>query len=48
VETFFGTAPFLWNRLFQLMTNLIPKSILKNRDLMQKFAIFFTAHGKAG
>ena len=39
VETFFGTAPPIWNTLFSLM-GLIPKSILQNRDLMAKFALF--------
>lgn len=39
VETFFGTAPPIWNTLFSLM-GLIPKPILQNRDLMAKFALF--------
>ena len=39
VETFFGTAPPIWNTLFSLM-GLVPKSILQNRDLMAKFALF--------
>ena len=40
VETFFGTAPVIWNRLFTAMANLVPQSALKNVDLMNKFALF--------
>ena len=40
VETFFGTAPVIWNRLFTAMANIIPQSALKNVDLMNKFALF--------
>jgi hypothetical protein len=40
VETFFGTAPVIWNRLFAAMANLMPQSALKNVDLMNKFALF--------
>jgi hypothetical protein len=40
VETFFGTAPVIWNRLFAAMANLVPQSTLKNVDLMNKFALF--------
>ena len=40
VETFFGTAPVIWNRLFTAMANLIPQAALKNVDLMNKFALF--------
>jgi hypothetical protein len=40
VETFFGTAPVIWNRLFAAMANLVPQSALKNVDLMNKFALF--------
>ncbi len=39
VETFFGTAPPVWNTLFSLM-GLIPKKILQNRELMATFALF--------
>ena len=38
VETYFGTAPYFWNTLFFLMANIIPQSILKNRQLMSIFA----------
>lgn len=38
VETFFGTAPVLWNRLFVLMAKLIPKRVLQNRDQMNLLA----------
>lgn len=34
VQTFFGTAPPIWNKLFVLMANLIPQSILKDRQKM--------------
>ena len=40
VETFFGTAPPVWNRLFQIMALTIPKTILQNKDLMDRFARF--------
>lgn len=40
VETFFGTAPVIWNRLFAAMANLVPQKALKNVDLMNKFALF--------
>lgn len=38
VETFFGTAPPLWNSLFALFSLLIPQSILQNRNLMTALA----------
>ena len=40
VETFFGTAPVIWNRLFTAMANIVPKETLRNRSLMNKFALF--------
>lgn len=40
VETFFGTAPPIWNKLFVLMAQSIPKRFLQDRDLMSKFAEF--------
>ena len=40
VETFFGTAPVVWNRLFTAMANLVPKEALRDRSLMSKFALF--------
>jgi hypothetical protein len=40
VETFFGTAPVIWNRLFTAMANLVPQSALKNVNLMNRFALF--------
>ena len=40
VETFFGTAPVIWNRLFTAMANLVPQKALKNVNLMNKFALF--------
>lgn len=38
VETFFGTAPPIWNKLFVLMANLIPQDVLKNRKAMTALA----------
>eukprot|EP01038_Epipyxis_sp_PR26KG_P013195 gene13195-17682_t len=38
VETYFGTAPLIWNKLFVLMANYIPSNILKDRNAMQLFA----------
>lgn len=35
--TYFGTAPPVWNTLFQLMTAVIPGPVLRNRDLMGAF-----------
>jgi hypothetical protein len=40
VETYFGTAPKFWNKLFVLMAKFIPKNILKNPTIMSKFALF--------
>ena len=40
VSTFFGTSPPIWNKLFALMGSLIPKSVLQNRDLMERLAVF--------
>jgi len=40
VETFFGTSPPIWNKLFVLMANLIPQHILKDRQKMDVFARF--------
>ncbi len=40
VETYFGTAPRLWNSLFALMANAIPQKFLQNRDAMTKLAVF--------
>ena len=40
VETYFGTAPPFWNRLFAVMANLIPQKALQNRDAMAKLAAF--------
>jgi saccharopine dehydrogenase-like NADP-dependent oxidoreductase len=40
VETFFGTAPPFWNRLFAVMANLIPQRALQNRDAMAALASF--------
>lgn len=38
IETFFGTAPMIWNKLFVAMARLTPQKILQNRSLMKKFA----------
>lgn len=38
VETFFGTSPPIWNKLFVLMATLIPQSILQNRRYMDLLA----------
>ena len=38
VETFFGTAPKLWNRLFVLMAQLIPQNVLRDRSMMANLA----------
>jgi len=38
VETFFGTAPTVWNSLFVLMANLMPQRILQDRSLMATLA----------
>eukprot|EP00466_Bigelowiella_natans_P014870 jgi/Bigna1/126155/aug1.2_g863 len=39
VESRFGTAPGMWNELFKAIA-VLPASLLSNRDLMQKFAVF--------
>ena len=38
VETFFGTSPPIWNKLFVLMATLIPQSVLQNRGYMDVLA----------
>jgi len=38
VETFFGTSPPIWNKLFVLMATIIPPSVLQNRVYMDVFA----------
>ena len=38
VETFFGTAPTVWNVLFSLMARYTPQSILTSRELMARHA----------
>jgi len=38
VETFFGTSPPIWNKLFVLMATVIPQAILQNRVYMDIFA----------
>jgi Saccharopine dehydrogenase NADP binding domain len=38
VETYFGTAPPLWNKLFALMANLIPQKVLQDRSAMTLLA----------
>ena len=38
VETFFGTAPTLWNSLFVLMAQLMPQSLLQDRYWMTALA----------
>jgi saccharopine dehydrogenase-like NADP-dependent oxidoreductase len=40
VETHFGTAPKLWNRLFALMAQVIPQNVLQDRSMMMWFANF--------
>jgi len=38
VETYFGTAPIIWNKLFVAMARLTPQNILQNRGLMKRLA----------
>ncbi|KAJ1441451.1 hypothetical protein B484DRAFT_390754, partial [Ochromonadaceae sp. CCMP2298] len=38
VETYFGTSPTVWNKLFVLMANLIPQSVLRDRAKMDLLA----------
>ena len=38
VETRFGTAPAIWNRLFAVMAKLVPQHLLQNRRAMNWFA----------
>jgi hypothetical protein len=38
VQTFFGTAPPIWNRLFQFMARLIPQKLLQNPAAMASLA----------
>jgi hypothetical protein len=40
VETYFGTAPALWNALFVAMAKIIPQNVLQNRVVMDQFARF--------
>ena len=40
VQTYFGTAPPLWNTLFALMASVVPQKILQNREWMEKLAVF--------
>ena len=40
VETFFGTAPPIWNTLFAVMAQVVPQSWLQNRQLMADLALF--------
>ncbi|CAM9249506.1 unnamed protein product [Chrysoparadoxa australica] len=39
IDTFFGTAPTVYNYLLKFMS-MLPKAILGNTELMQKFALF--------
>lgn len=39
VATWFGTAPDMWNYLLKGLS-FVPREILSDRDLMQKFALF--------
>jgi hypothetical protein len=40
IRSRFATAPAIWNQLFGALKTVVPPSILADRELMQKAAIF--------